>query len=124
MKICIPVTEDQGLKSPVSAHFGSAPMFLIVDTDSQKSHVISNQNSHHEHGMCHPLKALAGETVDGVVVGGIGMGALTKLKMAKIRVFLAEHPTVEEVLASLKSGTLKEVDPEMACGGHGGSCHS
>ena len=31
MNVCIPINEDQGMKSEVCAHFGSAPAFLIVD---------------------------------------------------------------------------------------------
>ena len=37
MNLCIPITEDQGLQSPVSGHFGSAPYFMIVDTGSRHS---------------------------------------------------------------------------------------
>ncbi|MDD5011936.1 MAG: NifB/NifX family molybdenum-iron cluster-binding protein [Phycisphaerae bacterium] len=119
MKICIPVIEDKGLKSRVCEHFGSAPLFLIVDTDSNELNAIQNQNLHHAHGMCQPLKALAGTNVEGVVVGGIGMGALVKLQAANIKVYLSEKPTVEETIAALKSGGLREVTPETACGHHG-----
>ena len=79
MNICIPVTEDNGTASPVSRHFGSAPLFLIVDTDSGACRAVPNRNQHHSHGMCMPLASLAGERIDGMVVGGIGMGALSKL---------------------------------------------
>ena len=34
MKICIPVNENNGVDSSVSAHFGSAPFFMIVDSDT------------------------------------------------------------------------------------------
>ena len=30
MKVCIPVSEQRGLESPVHGHFGSAPAFLAV----------------------------------------------------------------------------------------------
>ncbi len=30
MNICTPVTEDRRLDSPVNAHFGSAPFFMVV----------------------------------------------------------------------------------------------
>ncbi|MDD5224743.1 MAG: NifB/NifX family molybdenum-iron cluster-binding protein [bacterium] len=124
MNILIPVTENKGLQSPVHAHFGSAPVFLIVDTDNGNCRAVSNQNLHHEHGMCRPLQAFAGEKVDGVVVGGIGMGALNQLQAANLRVYLAEAPTVRETLDQLKSGSLREVTPANACRHHGqgGTC--
>ena len=34
MNICIPITRDNGIQSPVSLHFGSAPLFMVVDTES------------------------------------------------------------------------------------------
>jgi predicted Fe-Mo cluster-binding NifX family protein len=119
MNICIPVEEDLGLKSPVCAHFGSAPLFLIVDTDSLGCRAVVNGNLHHGHGMCMPLASLQGEQLDGMVVGGIGMGALQKLTAAGIQVYLARHPTVEETIQALKAGQLELVQPGQACAQHG-----
>ncbi|HNZ03720.1 MAG TPA: NifB/NifX family molybdenum-iron cluster-binding protein [Myxococcota bacterium] len=118
MKLCIPVTMDSGMDSPVSAHFGSAPMFMVVDTDSGDASAVNNNNQHHQHGMCQPLAALAGIEMDAIVVGGIGMGALSKLMSAGIKVYLAEHPTVGQTVDAYKRGVLGQVDPSMACGGH------
>jgi predicted Fe-Mo cluster-binding NifX family protein len=120
MQICIPVVEDCGLDSRVSAHFGSAPGFMIVDTESRACRVIGNSNEHHAHGMCQPLAVLAGEPVDGIVVGGIGMGALMKLQAAGITVFRSDYPTVAETLAAFTAGSLEPVAPHDACGGHHG----
>jgi predicted Fe-Mo cluster-binding NifX family protein len=120
MNICIPVTDDKGLESPVCAHFGSAPLFLIVDTENGTCHAISNRNLNHGHGMCQPLLSLAGERVDGMVVGGIGMGALGKLQAANIQVYLSEFPTAAATIEAFKAGKLKVVTPQTACGHHGG----
>ncbi|HSP89666.1 MAG TPA: NifB/NifX family molybdenum-iron cluster-binding protein [Vicinamibacterales bacterium] len=119
MQICIPVLDDRGLDSQVSAHFGSAPGFMIVDTASGSCRLIDNRNEHHAHGMCQPLAAIAGETVDGIVVGGIGMGALMKLQAAGITVYRAMHPTVGETLAAFTAGSLEPIDQRGACAGHG-----
>jgi predicted Fe-Mo cluster-binding NifX family protein len=120
MNICIPVNEDLGLKSPVCAHFGSAPFFMIVDTESRTCRAIPNANQHHAHGMCMPLAALSGERIDGMAVGGIGFGALNKLTAGGITVFLAEHATVEDTVTAYQAGSLRTVTPETACGGHHG----
>ncbi|MBZ5639736.1 MAG: diguanylate cyclase [Acidobacteriia bacterium] len=119
MNICIPVTEDQGAQSSVSAHFGSAPLYMIVDTDSGACRAVPNRNVHHGHGMCAPLAALAGESIDGMVVGGIGMGALAKLGAAGVRVFRSEHETVEKTVAAFRTGKLETMSPDMACARHG-----
>ena len=119
MNICIPIDEDKGLESRVCAHFGSAPVFLIVDTDSGRCRAIPNQNQHHSHGMCMPLASLEGERIDGIVVGGIGMGALNKLDAANIRVYTSENATVGETVDAFKAGTLRPMQPNEACMRHG-----
>jgi predicted Fe-Mo cluster-binding NifX family protein len=121
MNICIPIDEDKGLQSQVCVHFGSAPAFLIVDTDSGECHAVPNQNQHHGHGMCTPLASLQGEHIDGIVVGGIGMGALDKLEAANVRVYLSEQATAGEVVDAFKAGALKPMDRNRACAhrGHG-----
>lgn len=119
MRICIPVDEDRGLDSAVCAHFGSAPAFVILDTASGQHVSIVNHNQHHGHGMCQPVAALAGQQIDGMVVGGIGARALAKLEGAGIRVFLAQHPTVRETAAAVIAGTLTQMTSQMACAHHG-----
>jgi predicted Fe-Mo cluster-binding NifX family protein len=119
MQICIPVLDDRGLDSRVSAHFGSAPAFLIVDSESGQCRAIANNNQHHQHGMCQPLAAIAGEAIDSIVVGGIGMGALMKLQAAHIAVYHAQGETAGETLQAARAGTLRLVSPATACGHHG-----
>jgi predicted Fe-Mo cluster-binding NifX family protein len=119
MNICIPIEADDGLNSRVCPHFGSAPAFLIVDTDTGNCRAVVNGNQHHGHGMCMPLQSLQGEQIDGMVVGGIGMGALNKLNAANIRVYISEHATVGEAVAAFKAGTLRLMQPNMACSHHG-----
>jgi predicted Fe-Mo cluster-binding NifX family protein len=123
MNICIPVNEDKGLPSRICAHFGSAPLFMIVDTEGEGCRAIPNQNQHHGHGMCKPLASLQGESIDGMVVGGIGGGALSKLQSAGIRIYLSDLPTVEATVSAFKAGSLREVTPAEACAHHGDGLH-
>ena len=118
MKVCIPALTNNGLESTVCGHFGSAPFFILVNTDDLSVEGIVNNNAHHAHGTCQPLAAIAGHKVDAVVVGGIGGGALAKLTASGIRVFKAEHPTVKESVDAIKQGSLSPVDPHGACRGH------
>ena len=119
MRICVPIEEDKGLDSEVCAHFGSASGYLIVDLESGDSHSVKNMNPHHSHGMCNPMASLDGEDVDAVVVGGIGLGALRKLRAAELDVFLADHKTVQEVVDAHATGALRRVTSDLACGQHG-----
>lgn len=125
MNICIPILKDEGLKSEVSSHFGQAPLFMLVDTDTESCRAIPSKNDHQSHGACMPLQSFEGEKLDGLVVGGIGQGAIMKFAEAGIAVFFSQQTTVEKILTDYKAGTLKPVTPQMACGGHkqgGGGC--
>jgi predicted Fe-Mo cluster-binding NifX family protein len=115
MNICIPIDEDHGLQSPVCAHFGSAPAFMVVDTDTGSCRAILNRSQHSGRGMCLPPASLHGKSIDAMVVGGIGMASLSKLNAANISVYISEHATVGETIAAFKAGTLKSMLPDMVC---------
>lgn len=125
MKVCIPVADDCGLESAVYGHFGSAPTFVLVDSETMAVESLGNRDQDHVHGQCSPLQALAGARPEAVVVGGIGAGALLGLRDAGIQVYRATGKTVAEVVALLKKGDLPEIGWEDTCAGHGGSsgCH-
>lgn len=125
MKLCIPVAENHALNSIVYGHFGSAPLFLLVDSETLVVEPLNNHDEHHIHGACNPLKALAGRAVDAVLVGGIGAGAVSRLREAGLAVYRSPAQTVTEAIAQFKAGELPELDVQHACGGHatGGDCH-
>jgi predicted Fe-Mo cluster-binding NifX family protein len=124
MKVCFPVQQDQGMESAVFNHFGSAPLFVVVDTETGQAAAIVNENQHHAKGACNPIQAIGHAQIDAVVVGGIGAGALTKLNGLGIKVYRAEQPLVRENIALLQSHKLAEYALQGTCGGHGhgGAC--
>jgi len=120
MKIAFPVQVDEGLESQVYGHFGSAPSFVILDSASGECQTINNSDAQHAHGQCQPIKALAGNPVDAVVVGGIGSGALMGLQSQGVRVFRAVEGSVKQNLEFIRSGKLPEFSVNMTCAGHHG----
>ena len=123
MKLCIPVEENNGLESSVSGHFGSAPYFLIWDSESEAVTVVSNQNSDHTHGACSPLKAIGSVEVDAVIVSGIGARAIERLNSMGIQVLQSSAAKVSAALECFKQNTLSPIVPANACSGHsGGGC--
>lgn len=120
MKVCFPVASDAGLESQIFGHFGSAPGFMVVDTETGESTAITNRS--HQDGACNPAAGLEGHQVDAVAVGGIGRGALQKLTAAGLRVFQAREGTVAENVALVTAGQLPELLPMHTCGGNGHGC--
>ncbi len=119
MKICFPVQNDQGLDSKVFGHFGSAPQFVVVDSETREVGQVINRDLNHQHGSCSPLKALGGQQVDAIVVGGIGGGALMGLRRAGMKVYQASAARVVDNLDLLANNQLNEIGDDMVCSSHG-----
>lgn len=122
MKICFAVEKDDGMKSAVYGHFGSAPLFVMVDTESGDLASVGNRDMVHVHGACNPIAALGGRGVDAVVVGGIGAGALNKLNSEGIQVYASRAETIAENVDLLKEGKLPVLTLQHSCAGHAGGC--
>ena len=124
MKIAFPIQDDRGLESQVYSHFGSARLFIMIDTNNSLVETIVNQDMGHEHGKCKPLDALGGHLVDAVVVGGIGGGALRTLNSSGVKVYRAVEGSIQENLELTRRGVLPEFTLDQTCAGHGteGEC--
>jgi predicted Fe-Mo cluster-binding NifX family protein len=126
MKVCFPVQNDNGIESTVYNHFGSAPVFVVVDTDTKSVASINNGDQHHTHGACNPMKALDNQKIDAIVVGGIGAGALTRLNQMGITVHRSQGETIRENLTMFQAKSLPVLTVQGCCGGHskdGGCAH-
>ncbi|MGE4496339.1 MAG: NifB/NifX family molybdenum-iron cluster-binding protein [Deferribacterales bacterium] len=126
MKICFPISQDKGLESRVYGHFGSAPAFIVADSETGAVSMVDNADLNHVHGACNPALALAGKSIDAVVVGGIGAGAVSKLNSLRTKVYQAVSGTVQENLEAFRKGALTEL-VSASCSsdhdhGHGHSC--
>jgi len=114
MKYCFPIANAQGLASEVFEHFGSAPMFLIVD-DQDRSTELVRAPARKVHGGCRPVQLLEPHGFDAMVVCGIGHGAISKIAGMGKKIFLATAPTVAENLALLDAQALEQCDPAGHC---------
>jgi ArsR family transcriptional regulator len=122
MNVGFAVQSDEGVESKVYDHFGSAPVFIIIDAEKKVVLTVNNKDLHHVHGACNPIMALDGKSVDAMIVGGIGAGALTKLNALGIRVYGAGASTVKENLALLSENKLHELFVYNSCRSHQGGC--
>lgn len=124
MKVVFPSNSQLGLTGSVYNHFGSAPFFVLVDTETGEHEVLVNLDKDHTHGNCQPLKAMGSATAEVVVVGGIGDGALNKLVNSGLKVFKAVEGTVQKNLELLKDNKLEKFTSKLTCiaHGHAGGC--
>ena len=117
MRLCIPTISDAGLESRLSPHFGSAPFFTFVDTDSGEVRAEPNDHAGHEPGRCTPTKGLEGRSLDAVVCRGLGLRALRALSGAGIPVLATESWSVSQALVDVRGGTARPLTAEEACAG-------
>ncbi len=122
MKVCFPVQNNQGIESTVYNHFGSAPSFVVVNTTTKEVSAISNSDLNHTHGACNPMKALSGESVNAIVVGGIGAGALSRLNQLGIAVYRAQGQTIKENIVLFEKSQLAILTLQQCCSGHAEGC--
>lgn len=133
MKICFPTASDQGIDGIVFGHFGSAPHFVIVDTETEESESVENCDSLAPHAGCNPFKALIHRQLDGIIVGGLGDGMLEMLNMGGFRVYQAESESIRQnvelfrenelcelqIQSSAEAGMCSGADAEHGCSHHG-----
>jgi predicted Fe-Mo cluster-binding NifX family protein len=110
MKVCLPVAADEGLDSSLFGHFGSTPLFAIVDTETNKVNTIGNYDLLAPDAGCNPFKALVNLHVDCVIVGGIGDGFLEMLNTFGMRVYQAQSESVKENVELFKQDALDELE--------------
>lgn len=118
MRLCIPTEDERGLEGWLSGHFGSAPYYTVVETETGVVEVVGNGRAEHEHGHCDAAASVGGMHVDAVVCQNLGRRAFGGLRDVGIAVFLAEPGSVSGAVEAFRSGRVRRLTSEEAC--HGG----
>lgn len=119
MNICIPTQDNNGLESNVSPHFGIAPYFTLVNSETQETKGIENARIEHGQGACKPLAGLEGHSVDVIIVAGMGRRAIARLAESGTQAYLFSGGTVADAIKAWRAGELEALTPDAACAGHG-----
>jgi predicted Fe-Mo cluster-binding NifX family protein len=108
MNICFPVVANKGLSSELYGHFASAPIFLVVETVSGRSSAIVNCDPENPFGGCNPFVALRRQSLDAIIVDGIGDDALRSMQFCGFKVYQAHAPVVSDNLRLFDRNILRE----------------
>jgi predicted Fe-Mo cluster-binding NifX family protein len=112
MRVCIPIAKELGLQSRVSPHFGSAPLFMLVESETRAYQVRDGPRPSRDLGVPPAFDAILAERAEAYVVARIGAGAMRHLQEAGARVYGTDLRTVVEVLDALAGGTLTLLTPD------------
>jgi len=109
VKVCFPVSSDNGLESTIYGHFASSPLFLIIDTKTKQHNTVPNCDKKNPYAGCNPFSALSGKKLDGIIVAGIGDEALRTMNFCGFRVFQAQSELVSDNIAPMEKKELGEL---------------
>ncbi|MGE5894973.1 MAG: NifB/NifX family molybdenum-iron cluster-binding protein [bacterium] len=110
MKLCVTATGKE-LDSYVAEHFGQAPYFLIINTDTLAFEAIPNTTRTPERGGgASAAQLVLDKGVEAVLTGVIGPQALTAFQVAYVQVYVgaSEIDRVREAINKFKCGEYKE----------------
>ncbi len=109
MKIAISVSAPEDGAS-FNMHFGRAPAFAIVDTDTGERQVIPNPAAQLSGGAgIRAAELLARQGVQTVISGSFGPKAYDVLHDSDMQLYQAKSGTVEELVTRLLQGDLEAV---------------
>lgn len=111
MRLCIPTRDDSGREATRSEHFGRAPYYAVVDTDTSDVEVVENESDHHG-GSTQPPVFVANLDVDAVVVEELGERSMSVFEKRGIDVYRASQTDVESLVDAFERGALSELDAD------------
>ncbi len=117
MKLCIPTEDDTGLTGHISAHFGSARWFTLVDSESGNVRSVPNREKQHRPGTCDAAESISGLGVEVVVCSGFGRRAFHSMRRAGIPVYVTQSSSVGEAVEEFNMDLLMPLLEEEACSG-------
>ena len=124
MRLCIPTDDDEGLKARICEHFGSAPWFTFVDTETRECEVTANSHAH-GHGRCGGAQIALARPIDAVVCRGLGANARRRLLESGVEVLRSVGGSVEDVLNRWQGNELERIERDGTCRGrHDTAAHT
>ncbi|MDG6222254.1 MAG: NifB/NifX family molybdenum-iron cluster-binding protein [Candidatus Bathyarchaeota archaeon] len=111
-RLVIPVSEENGLDSMLSQHFGRAPFYAIIDLD-ENGKVIGNgtiaNTSEHFGGVGLPPDRIMQLKPKALVTYGLGSKALQMFQAGGVAVLRTEANTVKDVVTAYNNDELQEL---------------
>jgi len=112
VRIVVPVSDEGGIDSHLSQHFGRAPFYAIIDLD-EKGQVIGQgtiaNTSEHFGGVGLPPDRILQLKPKALVTYGLGSKAIKMFQDAGVAVLRTEANTVREVVNAYNNDELQEL---------------
>ncbi len=118
MIVAVPAAESTGLNSAVSAHFGRAPWYALINTETGEVKSVQNGGSHFGGPQLAP-EFLRDNGAEAILCAGLGTRAIMLCSEFGIPAYVGDQQTVGELVEAFKNDQLRCANPEDGCGeGH------
>lgn len=118
--VAIPSENPGGLEAQVGEHFGHCELYTLVEIRNGAVHAVTTlPNVPHQHGGCMaPVEHLAGNGVQALIAGGMGMRPLMGFQQKGIAVYHGGNSlSVGHAVENLLNGKLPRFSTDATCGG-------
>ncbi len=118
--IAIPSQLPGGLTAAVDSHFGHCGIYTLVTVANNTITKVSTLPvmPHQQGGCMAPVQYLAGQNVEILISGGMGMRPLMGFQQVGIQVYYgAGFANVQAAVEALIAGTLTVFSQNQTCGG-------
>ena len=113
MRIAISVDDSNALDSPISAHFGRCPYFILVDVEGQDVEAVNVvENPYYGNHTPGQVPAfIHSQGADVMLAGGMGRRAVSFFQQYDIQAVTGASGNVRQALQSYLGGALRDAQP-------------
>lgn len=102
MRILVAVSEEKGMNTVLSEHFGHCKNFAIYETDNSKLEFVKNTIDHSDVKLS-PVEQIMTFKPDVVISLGMGMRAINLFAKQNVSVKTGKYSTLKEVIDNIDS---------------------
>lgn len=114
MKITFPTNDDKGLESQLADHFGRAPTFTIIDSETEELKIIDNSGEHFGGRQSAPV-LIVNHGTNVLICKALGRKAIARFEELKIDIYVTEKLTVKDALEAYRNQELQKASESEAC---------
>ena len=124
IRIAIPCAGQANLEAPVSPHFGRCDSYAIVTLQDGKIESVESLSNGTHSDCSSPVRILAGNGVELMLVAGMGMRPYMSFKQQGIQVMYGISGTVADAIQSYIQNETVPMSEDTLCGCHDDPSHS
>ena len=110
MQIALPLKENKGLDSAISAIFGRCPFFMVIDPETKTFSIESNPAVNASGGAgIQAAQWIIDKKVDALICKKLGPKAHDVLKAGKVVTYKFDSGTLKETLNAFNSHSLENI---------------